>query len=161
MDVHAAVWQKMRVSQPVPAFGQPAPLAEERRAVDHRAMVESFHLGLRNLKDVWSLVLPPATLIEVGRLARLDADAFHLPPTLWARLIFDFALGYRLRAISRDHLLRAITPLYLAWVASFVLDVGAADRAAAADRLEQICRAFESEKPYLLARWRWPDRFHP
>jgi hypothetical protein len=29
------------------------------------------------------------------------------------------------------------------------------------DRLEQLCLQFEAEKPYLISRWRWPDRFNP
>jgi len=27
--------------------------------------------------------------------------------------------------------------------------------------LERLCTAFENGKPYLLSRWRWPDRFNP
>lgn len=161
MDRHAAIWQRTRAAVPVPVFGKPQPADEERRSVDPHAMIESFRLGLRNLRDIWSLVLPPATLIELGRLARMELDRFRVSPVLWARVIFDFALAHRLRVINRDHLLRAFTPLYLAWVASFVLDVGEAERSAAAASLERLSQAFESEKPYLLARWRWPDRFHP
>ena len=63
--------------------------------------------------------------------------------------------------ISRDHLLRALTPLYLAWVASYALEMRGQTRAAADGRLERLCLAFEAEKPYLVRRWRWPDRFNP
>ena len=35
--------------------------------------------------------------------------------------VFDFILAYRLRTINRGHLLGALTPLYLAWVASHIL----------------------------------------
>jgi hypothetical protein len=28
-------------------------------------------------------------------------------------------------------------------------------------RQEQLERAFEQNKPYLVQRWRWPDRFNP
>jgi hypothetical protein len=161
MERHATIWQRTRTAQPVPTFGQPDPIVEEHRLVDHGAMIESFQLGFRNLQDVWALVLPPATLIELGRLARTRPEQFRIGPALWARLVFDFALGHRLRMISRDHLLRAFTPVYLAWVASYVLEVGGSDRAAVAATLQRTRQAFESEKPYLLARWRWPDRFHP
>jgi hypothetical protein len=76
-------------------------------------------------------------------------------------VIYDFALGHRLRILNADHLLRAMTPLYLAWVASYMLETGAEDDAAAAARLEKLARAFEEAKPYALSRWRWPDRFDP
>lgn len=105
--------------------------------------------------------MPPVTLVEVRRLTSAPLERFRLPDALWARIVFDFALGHRMRVMNRDHLLRAMTPLYLAWVASFVLEVGDADRAAASARLERQCAAFEAEKPYFVARWRWPDRFNP
>jgi len=59
------------------------------------------------------------------------------------------------------HLLGALTPLYLGWAASYVREVAPLSRGAAEQRLEQVARAFEEKKPYLLSRWRWPDRFHP
>jgi hypothetical protein len=124
-------------------------------------MVESFQLGSRNLQELWARVLPPATVVALGRLARTSPDAFRMPDDLWARTVFDFALGYRLRTLNRDHLLRALTPAYLGWVASFARDVAEADRGAVRRRVEDLCVAYETQKPYLLARWRWPDRFTP
>jgi hypothetical protein len=151
----------MRGSQPVAAFGEPVPGPDEPRAVDIRAMVESFQIGFRNLQEVWGRLLPPATLVELSRLSRAPLEGFRMPDPLWARVVYDFALGYRLRVINRDHLLRAMTPAYLAWVASFAREMEGVDRWAARDRLERLCLAFEAEKPYLVARWRWPDRFNP
>jgi hypothetical protein len=161
MEHHAAVWQRVRGSQSVATFGTPAAVPDEARAVDAGAMMASFQIGLRNLQEVWTLVLPPATLVQLNRMARVPPDAFRMDDTLWARIVFDFALGYRLRVINRDHLLRAMTPVYLAWVASFAREIAEADRLAARDRLEQLCLAYEAEKSYLVARWRWPDRFNP
>ena len=54
-----------------------------------------------------------------------------------------------------------MTPVYLAWAASFVSDLSKADERGVRVRLEELCSAYESEKPYLVARWRWPDRFNP
>jgi hypothetical protein len=52
-----------------------------------------------------------------------------------------------------------MTPLYLGWVGSRVLEVeGMATTGA---RQEQLERTFEQNKPYLVQRWRWPDRFNP
>jgi hypothetical protein len=135
--------------------------ANQARPLTSRAPSTSAQLGFRNLQEIWNRVLPPATLVELGRLNRAPLDRFRLPDALWARIVFDFALGHRLRSISRDHLLRAMTPLYLAWVASFVIEVGEADPAAVQTRLERLCLSYETEKPYLIARWRWPDRFNP
>jgi glucosylglycerate synthase len=124
-------------------------------------MLETFQLGFRNLQEVWSLVLPPVTLLELKRLARPGNDRFHLPDDLWVRIVYDFALAYRLRTIGRSHLLGALTPLYLGWVASYALEVANAGATEIDQRLEKLARAYEEGKPYLLQRWRWPDRFNP
>jgi len=160
-ELRASHWQRIRGSQPVPSFGEPATLHDQLEPIDVARMIESFHLGYRNLQEIWGLVLPPGTLLELSRLARLASEQFRMPDKLWARILYDFALGHRLRTINPDHLVRAMTPLYLAWVASYVLEIGGADNSTIERRLEQLALAFEAAKPYVLSRWRWPDRFNP
>lgn len=161
MELHASVWQRTRGSQAVPVFGLPGPAPDEPRDVPVGNLVESFRIGARNLQEIWTRVLPPATLVELNRLTRLPDQDFRLSDELWARILFDFALAHRLRVIRRDHLVLAMTPLYLAWVASFVHQTANMDAARVRDRIDQLCRAFETARPYLVARWRWPDRFNP
>ena len=86
-------------------------------------MVEAFQLGQRNLQEVWSLVLPPVTLLELKKLSRQPLESFRMEDTLWAHIVYDFALAYRLRTLSRGHLLGAMAPLYLGWVGSRVLEI--------------------------------------
>jgi hypothetical protein len=83
-----------------------------------------------------------------------------MEPDLWARIVYDFALAFHLRTLNRNHLLGAMTPLYLAWVASYLRFV-ADDPTRAAHAIERTAAAFESEKSYIVSRWRWPDRFNP
>lgn len=161
MERNAAAWQRIRGSQPILRFGEPAPPPSETGSTDVSRMRDSFQLGVQNLQDVWGLVLPPKTMFEIGRLARLPADRFRMPDELWVSIVYDFALGHRLRTISRDHLLRSLTPLYLGWVASYALEMETASPEAAEARLERLCRAYEAGKTYLVSRWRWPDRFNP
>jgi hypothetical protein len=160
MERNAAFWQRVRGSLMVPAFGslQSAP---EEGAVDIRRLIDSFQLGAKNLQDVWSLVLSPTTLLEIRRLARVPPEQFRMPDDSWVCMVCDFALAHRLRTINRDHLLRSFTPLYLGWIASYVLEMGGADQAAVDRRIEQLARAYEVGKSYLVSRWRWPDRFNP
>jgi hypothetical protein len=42
-----------------------------------------------------------------------------------------------------------------------VREVRELEPAAVEARVERLCRAFEIAKPYLISRWRWPDRFNP
>jgi glucosylglycerate synthase len=158
---NAAVWQRVRGSQPTPVSGSPAAALKDRDEVDVKPLIESFHLGWRNLQEIWGLVLPPVTLLELKRLSRCPLEQFQMPDALWAKIVYDFALAHRIRSISRTHLLGALTPLYLGWVASYIREVQAADAAAAEQRIERLAVAFEEAKPYFVSRWRWPDRFNP
>jgi hypothetical protein len=157
----ASAWQKTRRSVPVPLLGGPQAGSPEPRAIEPSRALEFFRLGERNLHEVWRVVLSPAELLELGKLARQPVETFRFPDTLWARIVFDFAIAHRLRVMSRDHLLSAFVPLYQGWLAGFALELPDADPAAAEQRIEELCLRFESEKPYLIARWRWPDRFSP
>lgn len=161
MEKNASIWQRLRGSQAVPLLGKPSALPTNSDPVNVRSVLDSFQLGARNLQEVWSLILPPVTLLELKHLTRLSSDQFRMPDDLWVRIVYDFALAHRLRTISRSHILGALTPLYLGWVASYVLEVGTARLSSAEPRLESLAQAYEAGKPYLLSRWRWPDRFNP
>jgi hypothetical protein len=162
MERNAAFWQRVRSSVSVPCSGDRMDIDDDSNTtVDIRQMVETFQLGNRDLREIWSLVLPPATMLELEKLSRLLPDQFHMPDELWVRIVFDFALAHRLRTISRDHLLGSMTPLYLAWLASYARDVQVANAWAVDRRLEKLALAYEAGKPYLVSRWRWPDRFNP
>jgi hypothetical protein len=106
-------------------------------------------------------VLPPQTLLALKRLTGAPAESFCLDDGLWARIVYDFAVGYHLALMDRPLLLRSMTPLYLGWAAGFVREVRDLDPPAVNARVERLCRAFEVAKPYLISRWRWPDRFNP
>lgn len=157
-ETDAAQWQRVRGSEVVTRFGPPLFAKEDSPQIDPKPMVESFVLGSRNLEEVWRLVLPPATMLELKRLARLDADNFRMPDTLWARIVYDFALAHRMRRVSRTHVLGALTPLYLGWVASYTQEVASATSEEADKRIVQLAAAFEEQKPYFVSRWRWPER---
>lgn len=161
MEHSAAAWQRGRSGQPTPIWGEAVVEDESPEAIDPQPMIESFQLAARNLDELWQLVLPPVTLLELKHLAKCPAEQFRMQDRLWARIVYDFGLAHRLRTISRVHLLGALTPLYLGWVASYVRETVAMSAEEIARRQEQLARAFEENKPYLVSRWRWPDRFNP
>ena len=156
-----SLWQRQRGSEAVPILGVAHDVPQTAAVLDAKKLVESFTLGYKNLQPVWGAILPPATMLVLKHMAAGQNGSFSFPDQTWVRTVFDFALGYRLRTMSREHLLRAFTPLYLAWAASFAVEMQEARAEAAEHRLEALCLAFEAEKPYLISRWRWPDRFNP
>jgi hypothetical protein len=122
-------------------------------------MLGAFQIAYTNLHEIWSLVLPPNSLLGLKRLAAMPPATFRMLDSLWVRIVYDFILAYRLRTINRGHLLGALTPLYLAWAASHLLLVSSGT--APEKHIEDLAAAFEADKPYLVSRWRWPDRFNP
>ena len=159
LEPRVETWQRRRGSVAVPLFGEPpGRAAVQDVSVDPERLMESFRLGYRELRDVWTWFLPVRTIVDLGRLVPASPAQFHLADDVWARIVYDAALGYRLRTLPRDHLLRAMVPLYLGWLASFVLEVRNAGATSVDARLEQLGVAFEGQKSHLIARWRWPER---
>lgn len=158
VDARASFWQRSRVAQPGRRMaGVASP--PQASADEVQGMLDSFRLAYSNLAEIWSLVLPPQSLFGLKRLSAMGRDQFSMPDALWARIVYDFLLAYRLRTINRGHLLGALTPVYLAWVASHLLRTNAGEDPES--QIEGLATAFETEKPYLVSRWRWPDRFNP
>lgn len=156
VDAKVTFWQRARGVQPARPFILSASLTD---SPDIAPMLDAFHLAYSNLHEIWSLVLPPNSLLGLKRLSITPADSFNMPDSLWARIVYDFALAYRLRTINRGHLLGALTPLYLAWVASHL--VLTSNGTPPEKHIQDLAAAFETDKPYLVSRWRWPDRFNP
>jgi hypothetical protein len=161
VERYAAQWQRARGSQPIREFGQPMYVEPPEGALDVSRLIESFQLGARNLQEVWGIILPPSTQVELRRLVRNGATGFRMPDVTWAHVVYDFVLAHRLRTINRDQMLRALTPIYLGWVASYAQQLEHATPDAAEQRLEKLCVVYEETKAYFISRWRWPDRFNP
>jgi hypothetical protein len=156
-----AVWQKVHGSKPVPVTGEVEPFGAEPQKPDLAWALESFIIGERNLRQIWGAVLPPMTLMELRKAAALPGGTLVIPDKLWSRIVYDFVLAHRLKVMNREHLLSAFAPLYAGWLVSFAGEVAEASEAAVEERVERLCQSYEAEKPYLIARWRWPDRFAP
>jgi hypothetical protein len=169
IEAKATFWQRARSFTPRPASAPLSPLpldpenaGDEATLVSSQIaeMIESFHLAHSNLQEIWSLVLPPQSRLALKKLSVVPSADFVMDTALWARIVYDFTISFHLRTLNRGHLLGAMVPLYLAWVASHLNIVG--NQTSRADaRVEATAAAFESEKSYLVSRWRWPDRFNP
>ena len=156
IDAKATFWQRARGVQPAQPFAVTASIVEPP---DIAPMLDAFRLAYTNLHEIWSLVLPPNSLLGLKKLSVMPAETFRMPDSLWARVVYDFILAFRLRTINRGHLLGAFTPLYLAWVASHLTFIS--NGTAPEKHIQDLAAAFEADKPYLVSRWRWPDRFNP
>jgi hypothetical protein len=156
VDAKAVYWQRARSPQ---LFRRVSTAVSPATRADIAPMLETFRLAYTNLHEIWSLVLPPNSLLGLKKLSVMQPENFRMPDNLWARIVYDFILAFRLRTINRGHLLGALTPLYLAWVASHLTLISKGTPPE--KHIQDVAVAFETDKPYLVSRWRWPDRFNP
>ncbi len=160
IEAKASFWQRARNITPRVAQSSLVTLRSSQVESDIQPMIESFQLAQANLQEIWSLVLTPQSRVALKKLSLETPADFVFEPSLWARVTYDFVLAFHLRTLNRGHLLGALIPLYLAWVASH-LRAAAGESSRATRHIDDTLAAFESEKSYLVARWRWPDRFNP
>ena len=154
MEEYEDLWLATTSGLPVPTDGPPVLPSDEPVQIDVERMVTAFGRGLRDLGTIWEHVLAPETLGDVLSLEADDLERFRFPDDLWARVVYDFALGYHWSVVYRDHLLRSLVPLYLGRTAAFVLATRRRDAAAVESGLDAVAAAFERAKPYLVDRWR-------
>lgn len=150
------VWQSIAGSRPVDLFGFRYDVGLEPVAVNVQRMIAAFLQGCENLEEVWNLALGEDQLrawSELGKRHQGNGAVFHVEDELWVRTIHDFACAWREHRIERGHILRSLTPLYLARVASFVLDTVEDDGPRVEDKIENLCLCFERLKPELVAAW--------
>jgi glycosyltransferase involved in cell wall biosynthesis len=157
MREYEHVWISRTGSEPVDLFGFRFDVGLDPIEVNLQRMLAAFRRGCEELSEVWSLALQRVTYESVRELAgeaTKGAAGFHMEDELWTRVVMDFACAHRHQRVARGHLLRSLTPLYLARVASFVIETRDLISSEVEERIEQLCRCFESSKPYLLSHWK-------
>ncbi|MBZ5514247.1 MAG: glycosyltransferase [Acidobacteriia bacterium] len=153
METYENVWRNVFGSLPAPLFGFPFEVGLEPVSIDLPRMLAAFSQGCRDLRPVYQQVIPAPLLKELTDCASLPAETFVIREEIWAAAVYEFALAYHRRTITREHLLRSLTPLYLGWVASFARQTEPENPAQVEERIERLCLVYEQLKPPLLNRW--------
>lgn len=157
MERYEEKWESVTGSVAVPTVGTPMGLGSESGSIKVERMVSGFRQGLRDLLPVWQLILAADTFQQVLELGVEDTDRFRFPSALWVQVVYDFALAYHDRLLHREHLLKAMTPLYLGYTASFVIGTRTQGVEQVEQELVRLSEQFETMKTYLVQRWRWHD----
>lgn len=153
MEEHQGVWAKVDGSQPVKLFGFQYEVGVEPVNVNVDRMIGSFRQGLVDLEPIWRRMLAEETIEAMLPLRDRQPQEFRIPDEVWTRLVYDAAVAYHRRVMPREHLLKALAPLYLGRTATFVLETQGLTSAEAEGRIETLCQVFEKHKSYLLERW--------
>lgn len=154
MDRHQDLWLEVRGSEPLPTVGDPLPPLVDPRPLETEPMLDAFRRGVRDLGGIWELILSPETLGDLLVLEGAPGGGLRFPDDLWARIVYEFALGHHYAVVHRDHVLRSLAPLYLGRTAAYVQATRAATAAGTEAALEGAALAFERQKTYLVEHWR-------
>lgn len=153
MEEYTDVWQGVRGSEPVPIFGFRYAVGLEPVKVNVERMIERFRLGAADLIDVWREFLPDEVTAFLVAAGSRPAGEFRFPDELWVEIIYRFAVAARRRVMSREHLLKSLTPLYIGRTASFILESWESGAEEVEERIERLCGVFEEKKNLLLDAW--------
>jgi hypothetical protein len=137
----------------VPSFGFQYDLDLPSIRVNRKRMQNMFLKGVQELASILEPALNPATLEQIREIARIDCEDCRYPDDLWVRTVYEFAGAFHRSVINRDHLLQALTPLYLGRINSFLIENHRSSADGARERIKKLRSEFESLKPYLAERW--------
>jgi glucosylglycerate synthase len=148
------VWSVVTGSQPAPTTGADHEVLLEPLRVNRKRLREMFSTGVAELASIFQSILSPSTLAELQRIAGLGEGEFHYPAELWVKTVYEFAASYRKSAISRDHIIQALAPLFRGRVFTFLMENRDASADDVENHIEGLCLEFERLKPYLLQLWK-------
>ena len=152
LDVHAAYWLSRTGSDPLPVVGAEFAAPSEPPVVDAARLTQTLATDLRELQDVLKTILRPETLAALNEA--VAGDRLDYTDALWVATVGEFLIAHHRGIMSRDHITRALVPLYLGRVRSFLSQYSAAAPADVDAALESLCLEFERMKPGVVAAWR-------
>ncbi len=153
LDADPRGWQASAEAEPVPSEGGEPEISSDPMPINPSRMHAMFRSGVADLQSVLESILQQTTLADLNQCAALGEDVFRFPDELWARTVYEFAASYHKAAISRDHIIQALAPLYRGKAYEFLITNREAATQEIEARVEALCVVFERLKPYLLQLW--------
>jgi glycosyltransferase involved in cell wall biosynthesis len=155
MDHFESYWTKVKYSRPTAIYGFGLGEVEmpPKVEVDSRNLLQKFHGGFAAYEKVWEKILTEDVFKKLLEIRSMKEREFNFPTDLWARVLFDTAVGYRYASIDRDMLMESLIPLYFGRTLSFVKKTKKMSIKQAEEAIEDDCMTFEMTKPYLVQRW--------
>jgi glucosylglycerate synthase len=154
METYTPLWMTVEGSEEIPTFGFRYDVGLEPVTVNLERMIEKFRLGMKELVDIWKIFTPADVLDFLKKAAGAEKDSFRIPDEIWVTIIYSFASAAHSGVLNKEHLLKSLTPLYLARIASFVLDTWSSNAVEVEKNIEQLCMSFEKGKIFLVDNWR-------
>lgn len=153
MEAYSEQWKTVSTTDPVPSYGFTYTVGLEPVLVNVDRMIERFRLGVKELMDIWKLVLTDEIIDYLHTAEKMQKQEFVIPDEIWVKSIYHFAAAFHQKRLNREHLLRSLTPFYIGRTASFVLECWESDAQNVEEKIERLCGVYETEKDYLRQCW--------
>ena len=150
------IWKDTFSSRPSNIYGFGLGIEEKPPVVEVNTdtLFESTLNGFKKYAKLWETFIPGPEFSQIKQWEKTDNKKnFSYSSDLWARILFNFAIAYRMNEIDRDKLIESMIPFYHSRVLSFANKTEKANIKEAEEYLENVTRVFEREKYYLVQRW--------
>lgn len=153
LAVYPAKWRHAKGSQPTPMIGEPVIEEPEPVPISRDALVERFREGFRKLGPVWQRVVGPDVYPQLAHAAMETVSSVELAEDLWAKAVYDFAVGFHREDLDPDEVVDALVPIYFGRIAAFAVETDSKNTAEAEEVIERQALVFEEVKPRLIRTW--------
>lgn len=150
------LWKQTFDSQPSSIFG--FGLGETETPpdvkVDTDALFQTFKNSFKKYGKLWERIIPISEWRQIQEIRKIrEKSSFYYPSRLWARILFNFAVAYKVHKVDRQELLKSLIPFYFSRILSYSNKTTDKGTRESEMYLENISRVFETEKYYLEKRW--------
>jgi glycosyltransferase involved in cell wall biosynthesis len=153
---YADRWLAADHIRPVPTFGFRSRTTAEAINVNSNRLLWNFVEGYVSYQKIWRQVLAAENLAGVMdsiHEASERPEGFVMPVDLWARICYDYLIGYNAQIIDQGRLIDSLIPLYFGRTATYVNEVRDDNPDQAEQRVDTYSEVFHQLKPYLARRF--------
>jgi len=160
MNKFEDVWIDLFSFEDVSVLGTAVLQEPEPIPISVTRLVGEFELGMLHFSSLYREILQPDTYARLEQIVGSGVCKpdkyceFHMPPDLWARIVYDLAVVFNCWKGNTHKLIELSSPLYFGEVASLANRIMDLDFEEAERVIADNAHVFESEKVYLVERWR-------
>ena len=124
-------------------------------SVNIKKLHDEFFEGFKHFEPMYREILDWENFRQLKRIIKESKERNQVifPPSLWAKILYDFAFVYQTWSRNRRRLVDIITPLYFGRTAAYCEEIKDADFDKVEEVVENQAKVFEELKPYLIRKF--------
>lgn len=146
MKKYENIWKNVKEIKPVETWGEEVSGEPEEVKVNLELLKQRARELFYKEKEILKKALAPETYFGVEKVL----ESFDFPDELWAKVLFDGAVAYKLGILKNAE---PLIPLYFAKTADFVIKTMDMPTVEAEKLVRRRAKVFLEQKDYLIERW--------